>query len=401
MSTPPLDGLTVLDFSHALAGPYCTMLLAAYGARVIKVESPTAVDMGRTWGPPFQGGEASFFLGLNGGKQSVALNLKHPEGLALAKRLAEQSDILIENFRPGTMVRLGLGYDTLSEINPRLIYVSISGYGQTGPKSQEPAMDLIVQASSGLMSVTGTADGQTVRCGHSVADVTAGMFAMSGALMALEARHKTGRGQYVDVGMLDSLVSAMASNLATYMGAGVVPKPLGTAFATIVPYRSFACADREITIAVASEKLWAAFCRAMDRPDFATDPRYLSNALRVANRGVLEPELAASFQEQSAAYWVERLSKFGVPVTLVRNFQEVVEDAHSKERDLFPEVEHEVAGRMKVTGLPVKMGSTPGRVTTGAPVLGRHTREVLLDLLEMDATEFERLQQTGAVLTES
>ena len=292
MSTPPLDGLIVLDFSHALAGPYCTMLLAAYGARVIKVESPTAVDMGRTWGPPFQGGEASFFLGLNGGKQSLALDLKNPEGLALAKRLAEQSDILIENFRPGTMARLGLGYDALAETNPRLIYVSISGYGQTGPKSQEPAMDLIVQASSGLMSVTGTADGQTVRCGHSVADVTAGMFAMSGALMALEARHKTGRGQFVDVGMLDSLVSAMASNQATYMGAGVVPKPLGTAFATIVPYRSFACADREITIAVASEKLWTAFCLAMDRPDFATDPRYSSNALRVANRATKSQLLA-------------------------------------------------------------------------------------------------------------
>ncbi len=397
MSTPPLDGLIVLDFSHALAGPYCTMLLAAYGARVIKVESPTAVDMGRTWGPPFQGGEASFFLGLNGGKQSLALDLKHPEGLALAKRLAEQSDILIENFRPGTMARLGLGYDALAETNPRLIYVSISGYGQTGPKSQEPAMDLIVQASSGLMSVTGTANGETVRCGHSVADVTAGMFAMSGALMALEARHKTGRGQYVDVGMLDSLVSAMASNLATYMGAGVVPKPLGTAFATIVPYRSFACADREITIAVASEKLWTAFCLAMDRPDFATDPRYISNALRVANRAVLEPELAARFKQQTADYWVERLGKHGVPVTLVRNFQEVVEDVHSAERDLFPEVDHEVAGRMKVTGLPVKMGSTPGRVTTGAPVLGRHTGEVLRDLLGMDAVEFERLRQAGVV----
>ena len=397
MSTPPLDGLIVLDFSHALAGPYCTMLLAAYGVRVIKVESPTAVDMGRTWGPPFLGGEAAFFLGLNGGKQSLALDLKHPEGLALAKRLAEQSDILVENFRPGTMARLGLGYDALAETNPRLIYVSISGYGQTGPKSQEPAMDLIVQASSGLMSVTGTADGQTVRCGHSVADVTAGMFAMSGALMALEARHKSGRGQFVDVGMLDSLVSAMASNLATFMGAGVVPKPLGTAFATIVPYRSFTCADREITIAVASEKLWTAFCLAMDRPDFATDPRYSSNALRVANRAILEPELAARFKEQTADYWVERLGKFGVPVTLVRNFQEVVEDVHSAERDLFPEVEHEVAGRMKVTGLPVKMGRNPGRVTTGAPVLGRHTGGVLRDLLGMDAVEFERLRQAGVV----
>ncbi len=381
MSLPPLDGLIVLDFTHALAGPYCTMLMAAYGARVIKVESAASPDMGRSWGPPFQGGESSFFLGLNGGKQSVTLNLKDPDDLVLAKRLVARADVLMENFRPGTMSRLGLGYEQLAVDNPRLIYVSISGYGQTGPRHMEPAMDLIVQASSGLMSATGTAAGETVRCAHSVADISAGMFALTGALMALEARHKTGRGQFVDVSMLDSLVSAMASNYATFLGSGVVPTPLGTAFSTIVPYRNFACADREISIAVASDKLWATFCVAIDRPDFATDERYGTNALRVKNRAVLEPELMLMFQQKSAAYWVDQLERSGVPVSLVRNMAEVVADEHSTERELFPEVEHQTAGKIRVTGLPVKFSDTPGKVGSGAPELGRDTVAVLRELL--------------------
>ncbi len=381
MSLPPLDGLIVLDFTHALAGPYCTMLMAAYGASVIKVESATSPDMGRSWGPPFQGGESSFFLGLNGGKQSVTLNLKNPDDLVLAKRLVARADVLMENFRPGTMSRLGLGYEQLAVDNPRLIYVSISGYGQTGPRHMEPAMDLIVQASSGLMSATGTAAGETVRCAHSVADISAGMFALTGALMALEARHKSGRGQFVDVSMLDSLVSAMASNYATFLGSGVVPTPLGTAFSTIVPYRNFACADREISIAVASDKLWATFCVAIDRPDFATDERYGTNALRVKNRAVLEPELMLMFQQKSAAYWVDQLGRSGVPVSLVRNMAEVVADEQSTERELFPEVEHQKAGKIRVTGLPVKFSDTPGKVGAGAPELGRDTVAVLQDLL--------------------
>ncbi len=381
MSLPPLDGLIVLDFTHALAGPYCTMLMAAYGARVIKVESVASPDMGRSWGPPFQGGESSFFLGLNGGKQSVTLNLKDPDDLVLAKRLVARADVLMENFRPGTMSRLGLGYEQIAVDNPRLIYVSISGYGQTGPRHMEAAMDLIVQASSGLMSATGTAAGETVRCAHSVADISAGMFALTGALMALEARHKTGRGQFVDVSMLDSLVSAMASNYATFLGSGVVPTPLGTAFSTIVPYRNFACADREISIAVASDKLWATFCVAINRPDFAADERYRTNALRVKNRAVLEPELMVMFQQKSAADWVDQLGRSGVPVSLVRNMAEVVADRHSTERELFPEVEHQKAGKIRVTGLPVKFSDTPGKVGAGAPELGRDTVAVLRELL--------------------
>src|ERR1700722_15551734 len=253
MSTP-LEGIRVLDFSHALAGPYCTMLLSQYGAEVYKIEPPDGGDIGRTWGPPFSGSDASFFIGLNSGKRSLAIDLKKPEGLALCLDLAANADVLIENMRPGTMTRLGLGYEAVRARNPRLIYCAISGYGQTGPARDDAAMDLIVQASSGLISTTGVEGGEPARCGHSVADVTAGMFALIGIQLALEARHKTGEGQFVDVSMLDSMISAMASNYAFYFGSGVVPEPMGTRFATIVPYRGFLTHDRENVIAGASHK---------------------------------------------------------------------------------------------------------------------------------------------------
>ncbi|HYM12492.1 MAG TPA: CoA transferase, partial [Bryobacterales bacterium] len=272
----PLDDLKVLDLSHALAGPYCTLLLAHYGARVYKLEPPGAGEMGRAWGPPFTGGESSYFLGLHPNKLGLSIDLKKPQGLALARRLIEKVDVVVENFRPGSLARLGLGFEQVRPSNPRLIYCSISGYGQDGPSRDLPAMDLILQAASGLISTTGVAGGETVRCGHSVADITAGMFAAIGILMALHARERTGAGQFIDVSMLDGLISAMGSNFANYLGSGVVPGPLGTAFNTIVPYRTFSTADRDIAIAAASDKLWAALCRAIDRPDLAGDPRYAS-----------------------------------------------------------------------------------------------------------------------------
>src|SRR5689334_18995086 len=245
----PLDGIRVLDFSHALAGPYCTLLLSDYGAEVYKLESRTG-DMGRGWGPPFSGGEAHFFLGLNRGKQGICLDLKTPEGLDLCLRLIDRMDVLIENFRPGAMDRLGLGFEALRARNPRLVYCSISGYGQHGPSRDEAAMDLVIQASSGLLSITGTEQGQHTRVGYGVTDTTAGLFSVIGILLALRARQATGRGQYVDVAMLDSMISTMSSNYMSYLGAGVVPKPLGTAFPTVVPYRVYRTADTAVAIAV-------------------------------------------------------------------------------------------------------------------------------------------------------
>jgi crotonobetainyl-CoA:carnitine CoA-transferase CaiB-like acyl-CoA transferase len=393
----PLEDITVLDFSHALAGPYCTMLMAAYGARVIKVESPDQGDIGRLWGPPFQGGDASYFLGLNSGKQSLAIDLKQPEGLQICKDLAAKADIVIENFRPGTMTRLGMDYETLEKTNPRLIYVSVSGYGQTGPRRMEPAMDLIIQAASGLMSIQGTLGGETVRTGHSVADVTAGMFALIGALMAIEARHRTGKGQFVDVSMQDTMMSSMAPSFANYLGSGILPKPMGTRFVNIVPYRTFACADRDVTVAVASDKLWEGFCRAIERPDLIDHPRFCSNPLRVVNRAELEPLLEQIFLSKPAGYWIEVLAREGTPCTLVRTLKEVVEDEQTDAREMMPEVEHAKAGKVRVTGPPVKLSATPGRTTTAASPLGADSAAVLREILGVAETEVERLRQIGVI----
>ena len=376
MTAPPLDGITVLDFSHALAGPYCTMLLAAYGARVIKIEGPEG-DIGRTWGPPFSGEDAAYFVGLNTGKESVVLDLKTPEGLAACRQLAARSDILVENFRPGTMNRLGLDYAVLAQANPKLIYVSISGYGQTGPRRLEPAMDLIIQSASGLMSITGTTDGETVKTGHSIADITAGMFAVIGALMAIEARHRTGRGQFVDVSMMDAVMSTMLPSFARYLASGKIPGPMGTLFDGIVPYRNYVCADREITIAVASDKLWKNFCVAIGRSELTDDPLYSSNPARVRNRDRLESALEALFVSQPAAHWMAVLSQHGIPCSVVRNLKEVIDDEQTSARNMTPTVEHPTAGSIKVIGVPVQLSETPGRISKAAPVLGADTEAVL------------------------
>ena len=380
-TAPPLDGITVLDFSHALAGPYCTMLMAAYGANVIKIESPGEGDIGRSWGPPFQGADSAYFVGLNSGKKSLTVDLKSPEGLDVCRRLAAKADIAIENFRPGVMNRLGLDYAALSAANPRLIYVSISGFGQTGPRRLEPAMDLIVQSASGLMSITGTAQGESVRSGHSVADVTAGLFALVGALMALEARHRTGRGQFVDVSMMDTLMSSMLANFARYLASGEIPVPMGTSFDSIVPYRNFMCADREVTIAAASDKLWRSLCEALGRSDLIGHPDYHSNPLRVQNRRVLEPLLQSIFRSRPAAHWIDLLSRSGVPCTVVRNFKEIVEDEQTGARNMTPLVQHAEAGTIRVLGVPVQLSETPGRIASASPVLGADTAAVLEDLL--------------------
>jgi crotonobetainyl-CoA:carnitine CoA-transferase CaiB-like acyl-CoA transferase len=393
----PLDNLCVLDFSHALAGPYCTMLMATYGADVYKIEGTETGDMGRIWGPPFQGGEASYFLGVNAGKKGVAINLKHPRGLSLCRALVEKADVLIENMRPGALERLGLGYAQVKHFNPRLVYCSISGYGQYGPSRDEPAMDLILQATSGLISVTGSGPEALARCGHSVADITAGMAALIGILMALRARETTGRGQYVDVAMLDAMISAMCSNFANLFGSGKVPGPLGTAFATIVPYRTFRTADGELAIAVASEKLWQQFCETIGKPELAGDERYLTNPLRVKNRGTLEPMLAELFRTRSTAEWIETLRAGGVPCGPVRNLREVSEDPQAAAREMFPVVRHPKAGESKVTGAPIKFSETPGQVRSAAPLPAQHTREALRTLLGMPDSEIDQYVRDGVV----
>jgi crotonobetainyl-CoA:carnitine CoA-transferase CaiB-like acyl-CoA transferase len=395
--TKPLDGIRVLDFSHALAGPYCTLLLADYGADVCKLESREG-DMARGWGPPFAGGIANVFLGLNRGKRGISIDLKQGEGKELCLRLIDRMDVLVENFRPGSMERLGLGYEQVRERNPRLIYCSISGYGQAGPSRDEAAMDLVVQGSSGLLSITGTAEGESVRCGYGVSDVTAGVFSVVGILLALRAREQTGRGQYVDVSMLDCMISTMSSNYASYLGSGVVPQPMGTSFPTVVPYSVFHAADRSLAIAVGSEKLWGAFCQAIGMPEIAKNPDYESNAKRIQNRVALEGLLAAVLVRRPVKEWLERLQAAGVPSSLVRNFEDVANDPQCELREMFPTLVHRAAGPHRVTGTPVKLSETPGGPGLAAPLKGEHNREVLKDYFGLDDHELDNLTARHVIL---
>ncbi len=391
-----LAGIRVLDFSHALAGPYCTLLLSDYGADVYKLEAREG-DMARGWGPPFAGGISSVFLGLNRGKRGISIDLKHPEGRDLCLRLIGKMDVLVENFRPGSMDRLGLGYEAVHGRNPRLIYCSISGYGQEGPSRDEAAMDLVVQSSSGLLSMTGTKEGESVRCGYGVTDVTSGLFAVIGILLALRARESSGRGQFVDVAMLDSMISTMSSNYMSFLGSGVIPRPMGTSFPTVVPYRVFQTGDREMAIAVGSEKLWSAFCRVLERPDLERHPDYETNAARIRNRDALEALLAAIFLRRPVGEWIGKLQAAGIPCSLVRNFREVADDPQCGVREMFPFIDHPTAGRHQVTGTPVKLSDTPGRPSSPAPVLAEHTRQTLKEFFDLDDAMLDDLAARGVV----
>jgi crotonobetainyl-CoA:carnitine CoA-transferase CaiB-like acyl-CoA transferase len=398
-SPSALAGIRVLDFSHALAGPYCTLLMSDYGAEVYKVESPGGGDMGRGWGPPFVGGQASFFIGLNRGKYGISINLKEPEGVKLCLRLLEKMDVLVENFRPGTMDRFGLGYGAVAAANPRLVYCSISGYGQNGPSRDETAMDLTVECSSGFMSITGTEAGEHVRSGYAVCDINAGLFALIGSMMALRAREQTGTGQYVDVSMLDGMISAMSSNYMSFLGSGIVPRPLGSAFPTVVPYRVFQAKDRSFSISIGSERLWSVFCRVIERPDLEAHPDFGSNSARIENRHALEDILATLFRKRPMAEWVDRLRAAGIPCSPVRNFAEVVADPQTGVREMFPEIDCAGGGSHRVTGVPIKMSATPGRVGSPAPLPGEHTNAVLQRILGLGETEIHALADAGITRT--
>jgi crotonobetainyl-CoA:carnitine CoA-transferase CaiB-like acyl-CoA transferase len=393
-----LAGLRVLDFSHALAGPYCTLMMADCGAEVYKLESPHGGELSRGWGPPFAGGEASFFLGLNRGKRGISIDLKQEKGIELCLGLIERMDVLVENFRPGTMERIGLGYEVVRTRNPKLVYCSISGYGQNGPSRDEAAMDLIVECSSGFMSITGTEEGEQVRSGYAVADINAGLFATISILMALQYRNRTGLGQFIDVSMFDSMISAMSSNYMSHLGSGMTPKPMGTAFPTVVPYRVFHANDRVFSIAVGSEKLWAAFCDAIGHSELQADPDYASNALRIQNRQELERKLADIFRTRTAAEWIRVLGDSGIPGSLVLNFAEVVEHPQAAVREMFPRMQHATAGPHQVTGSPIKMSETPGRPSSAAPLLGQDTPTTLKELLGTDEETIRKLTAEGVIL---
>ncbi|HXG04490.1 MAG TPA: CoA transferase, partial [Candidatus Binatia bacterium] len=331
MATKPLAGVRVLDLTRVLAGPFCTLLLGDMGAEVIKVEEPGKGDDTRRW-PPFVGGEATYFLAVNRGKKSVTVNLKAPQGVALLRRLAARSDVLVENFRPGTMDRLNLGYRALRRLNPRLVYCSISGFGESGPEAHRAGYDLIVQGESGIMDLTGFPDGPPVKVGNSIADLVAGMSAAHGIVLALLARTRTRRGQKVEIAMLDVMASLLTYQAGLYFQTGARPTRKGNQHPSIVPYEVFRAADAYLTLGVANNSLWKQCCTALGRPDLADDPRFATEASRVENRAALAPILEEIFAARTADEWLKRLEAAGVPAGRIRSVAEVCESEHLKAR---------------------------------------------------------------------
>jgi crotonobetainyl-CoA:carnitine CoA-transferase CaiB-like acyl-CoA transferase len=366
------------------------------GAEVIKIEEPGKGDDTRGW-PPFVSGEATYFLSVNRNKKSLTLNMKAPEGQSILRRLLATADVVLENFRPGTMERLGFGYEALRKANPRLVYCSISGFGESGPEAHRPGYDLIVQGESGVMDITGFPDGPPVKVGNSIGDLVAGMAAVQGITLALLSRQKTGQGQRVEIGMLDVMASLLTYQAGLYWNAGGRPARRGNEHPSIVPYEVFKAKDVYITLGVANNSLWERTCRALDREDLIRDPRFDTEANRVANRKVLVPLLNEILGARPADEWLARLDKAGVPAGRIKSVAEVCESAHLRARGMLVSLPHPKAGPITVMGVPVRLHDTPGAASAAPPLLGQHTDEILTGLLRMPKARVDALRAAGVV----
>ncbi len=392
----PLAGVRVLDLTRVLAGPFCAMLLGDMGAEVVKIEEPGKGDDTRSW-PPFVGGEATYFMSVNRNKKSVTLNLKAPEGRRILRALVKRSDVLLENFRPGTMEKLGFGYRALAKVNPRLVYCSISGFGESGPEAHRAGYDLIVQAESGLMDITGFADGPPVKVGTSIADLVAGMSAAHGVTLALLARARTRRGQKVEIAMLDAMAALLTYQAGIYFATGQRPVRRGNAHPSIVPYEVFKAADAYLTLGVANNSLWAKCCAALDRPDLARDGRFDTEAKRVQNRDTLIPLLNEILGARTVEEWLKRFEAAGIPAGRIKTVAEVCESEHLKARGMVVTLPHPKASRVTVMGVPIRLHGTPGRAGAAPPVLGQHTDLVLRTLVGLSRAEILGLRRKGAI----
>jgi crotonobetainyl-CoA:carnitine CoA-transferase CaiB-like acyl-CoA transferase len=391
-----LDDIVVLDLSHALAGPFASTMLGDYGAEIIKIEPPDG-EISRAWGPPFYGEESAYFVNLNRNKKSVAIDLKHPDGRAIFFRLLERADVVLENLRVGTVAKLGIDYDRARERNPRIVYCSISGFGQDGPYRDRAALDLVVQAESGMISVTGEPGAHGVRAGVSIADITAGMYAAFGIMTALHARRKSGRGQFIDVSMLQGQLGIMTGLFGAYFADGIVPGPLGTAYGMLLPYQTFRTKTRDIAIGVGSDKLWKTFCPLLGLARLVDDPRFVTNAARNANRAQLIETLQHTFLTKSYEEWETILLPAGIPMGAINTIDKVVSHPQVLAREAFAVSEHPIAGRVPMVAPPVTMSDTPGRVRMPAPLVGEHTTAVLHERLNMSDEEIERLHQSSVI----
>ena len=393
----PLDGVLVIDLSRVLAGPYCTMELADMGATVIKVEIPGSGDDTRAYGPPFLNGESTYFMSVNRNKKSLTLNLKHARGKEILRQLLEKGDVLVENFRPGTLDGLGFGYDAVHALNPRLIYCSISGFGQTGPYAQRPGYDLIAQAEGGVMSLTGEPEAAPIKVGLSFADITAGMNAFSGILLALLARQQTGEGQRIDVSLLDCQVSLLTYQAGIFFATGKSPERLGNKHPSITPYETFEARDGHIIIACGNQGFWEKFCKLAGVEELLADDRFTTMKKRVENRAELTPLVAAAVRTRTRQEWYELLEREGIPCGLIKDVAEVCTDPQVLARDMVARLNHPTAGPISVNGIPIKLSATPGEVKDPPPLLGQHTDEILAEILGYTPDQIAEVRQLKAV----
>ena len=393
-----LSGIRVLDLSRVLAGPYCSMILGDLGADVIKVERPGVGDETRHWGPPFAApGESAYFLCVNRNKRSITVDMKKPEGIGIIKSLAQKSDVFLENFTPGTTEGLGVGYEAIREINPGIIYCSITGFGPDGPYRNRAGYDLAVSALGGLMGITGEPDGPPVKVGVAITDVTTGISAQGAICAALYAREKTGRGQRIDLSLLETQVSALVNIASSYLVSGEIPRRWGTAHETIVPYQGFETKDKYVIVAVGNDQLWIKFCKVLCRPELAKDPRFKTNPLRVQNRKECIGILAPIMKTRNRDEWVELLNREAIPCAPINTMDEVFSNPQVLHRKMLAEIEHPTAGKIKLAGIPVKYSEAEASIRRPPPLLGQHTAEILSEVLEYDAARIEKLKAEGVL----
>lgn len=396
----PLDDLLVLDLTRVLSGPYGSMQLGDFGARVIKIERPGEGDDTRAFGPPFLRGESVYFLSINRNKESLAVDLKKAEGQALVRELAARADVLLENFRPGALERLGLSYAALREVNPRLVYTSLSGFGHAGAPEwvARPGYDLVVQGMSGLASLTGEPEQPPLRCGVAIADLVAGLYGVIGTLVALHARERTGRGQHVDVSMLDGQISLLTYYAGNFFATGETPVRMGNRHPSIVPYGTFRSRDGYFNLACGTDAMWRALAgEVLGRTDLASDPRFATNAGRVERRNELLQEVEQILATQPSAWWLACLEAAGIPCGPIYTVAEALGHPQVQARDMVVGLKHATAGDLQVTGVPVRLSETPGSVRTPPPRLGEHTRQVLGELLGKTGKELDELARRGVI----
>ncbi len=380
MSDSPLKGVRVLDLTRMLAGPYCTMLLGDMGADVIKVEQPGKGDDTRAFGPPFIEGESAYFLSINRNKKSVTVNVMTDKGKEIIRRLVKTCDVFVENFRPGFLENLGLGYEEVKKINPGIIYASISGFGLTGPDRMRPGFDLVVQGMSGLMSITGESDGPPNKVGTSISDILSGIYTCQGILLAYISKQKTGKGQKIDVSLLDSVTSLLTYQAGIHFATGAVPTRKGNQHPTICPYETFQSSDGYVNIAVGNNWLWKPFCKLLEIDDLRDDPRFESNPQRVKNRDLLFPILQEIIMKKTTEEWLGLFDKNGIPAGPILTVDKVLSHPQVLARDMVVDMKHPISGDIKVTGIPVKLSETPGSIRLAPPTLGQHNKEILEEL---------------------